>query len=297
MKCLHPITVHPAWSTKKQIRYKPRYFNSYTVPCGKCPACLRRKQNDWAIRILYESKCYKCPTLFVTLTYSEGNLPIGDECFTLDKSDPIKFIHNVRQSLTRKFGKDYPKIRYFLCGEYGDRFNRPHYHCCIFGLDMALADCTRFFESIWNKGFVTVDTLTPQRAKYVAKYCVKPHDPELYKGCQPPFALMSRMPAIGSGILKNNKDFVLKIIRNKQFVLYDEQGTPYAMPRYYAERLFTPKERMLHSLPSAFAGFDELREIKKCAEMNIDWCKKENRRIENIERLFYKRLDEKLLHK
>ena len=25
------------------------------------------------------------------------------------------------------------RVRYFHCGEYGEKFSRPHYHVCLFG--------------------------------------------------------------------------------------------------------------------------------------------------------------------
>lgn len=107
--------------------------SSYLVPCGKCAACLRKRQNEWAIRLLLEERCSDVPAQFVTITYEDSHLPVADEQFSLDKSAIPTFIHRLRSRLDRKYGFDEktgkslaPQIKFFGAGEYGDQFSRPH---------------------------------------------------------------------------------------------------------------------------------------------------------------------------
>lgn len=47
----------------------------YTVPCGKCEACLNKRAFGWVVRLDLESSMNRY-TLFVTLTYDEQHLPM-----------------------------------------------------------------------------------------------------------------------------------------------------------------------------------------------------------------------------
>lgn len=248
------------------------------VPCGRCLPCLRRKQNSWAFRIQQEAKDYPESTYFVTLTFSDNNLDfITDnetgEVFgpTLSVDTVQKFFKRLRKNLVNyyknvpetcevwQYGKkhlitdyryrnekgqiilssDFHPVRFFLCGEYGDRFQRPHYHAvCFFASNYDEDALKKFLEIAWGKGFVTISPLTVRRSKYVAKYTCKQLFPDEYGKCKPPFALMSRSPAIGSTYVDKNKDF---IFNNRQFIVYDEQGTPYPLPRFYKNKIFTPE--------------------------------------------------------
>lgn len=57
---------------------------------------------------------------FVTFTYNEENLPPNR---SLRRKDMTDYWKRLRKSLEGT-GK---KIKYYMCGEYGDQFERPHY--------------------------------------------------------------------------------------------------------------------------------------------------------------------------
>ena len=72
------------------------------------------------------------------------------------------------------------KIRFFHCGEYGEQFQRPHYHAIIFGLDFTdKVQCRENFyisptlAVLWPFGFHTIGSVTFESAAYVARYVVK----------------------------------------------------------------------------------------------------------------------------
>lgn len=225
------------------------------------------------------------------MTYNDDNLPEGDLAFTLNRTDVDKFLHDLRQKIDRSYEEKY-NIRYFLCGEYGDHFDRPHYHCVLFNFPMDISDPARYLEDIWRKGFVTVDQLTPQRAKYVAKYVCKVRS-EKYEGCEKPFAMMSTKPGLGYKLLQDTK-IVSWHKRTLNFTMYDDQGTPYAMPKFYRDRIFSFKARKHRSEMFSFAEYSS--QILDIGKLGLErWYSDSVRNTRNLEQLFYKRIDEKLL--
>lgn len=84
--CKSPITI-----TRKDARFEhlsdmrlKRYyptlsrtaFTEVTVPCGKCLECLKKRQNDLALRCMQEAS-KRGSMVFVTLTYNEEMLPLS----------------------------------------------------------------------------------------------------------------------------------------------------------------------------------------------------------------------------
>lgn len=195
------------------------------VPCGKCLECRIKKSEEWAYRITYESSLYE-NNCIITLTYNDDNLPPGA---SLCLRDLQLFVKRLRKSIAPK------KIRYFACGEYGDRKGRPHYHIIIF--DFKPTDLYFFcrdkkntllyrspsIEKLWTKGFTSIGDVNFDSAKYVAIYMQKP-----LKGKKRPFVVMSRRPGIG-------KDSI-----NPQWLLSDKmylQGKYLRLPRYFLDVL------------------------------------------------------------
>ena len=62
---------------------------------------------------------------FITLTYADEYLPSDGKLKYLDFQLFMK-------RLRKYCGKE---ISFFMCGEYGEKTARPHYHACIFGYD------------------------------------------------------------------------------------------------------------------------------------------------------------------
>lgn len=145
------------------------------LPCGQCITCRLEKSRRWAMRCVHEASLHD-DNCFITLTYNSENLPSDGG---LDKSHFQKFMKRLR----KRFPEN--KIRYFMCGEYGDKSNRPHYHAILFGFNFSdWVFATRSssghdvftsptLEKIWGLGFVTVGTVTFDSAAYVARYVVK----------------------------------------------------------------------------------------------------------------------------
>lgn len=138
----------------------------FLAPCGKCNVCRVQRSNQWALRCMHELKQYGNKAVFVTLTYNEENLPKNK---TLVKDDLQKFWKRLRKNLKGR------KISYFACGEYGSRYDRPHYHAIIFGLDpFSLKDKDVLKKSWtfcnWEMLSHYFEPVSFQNCRYITKY-------------------------------------------------------------------------------------------------------------------------------
>lgn len=243
MDCWYPITIprHNYYKDPVSKIVFSKVYGRLQVPCGRCPACRRRKQNEWSFRILEEAK-YTRLCAFITLTYNDLNLPLTDSGVpTLDPKHLHTFIKNLRYDLGKQ------TFRYFACGEYGDQFERPHMHMILFYNGSKDHDYIKSrIERRWIHGFIEYDPeVTAGRAKYCAKYSMKQVGFD-YGDCIPPFARMSRRPGIGKKFL-DQLDFE-KFRKLDIWCVHDYQGTPYNLPRYYRDAIYTQPEREQHSL-------------------------------------------------
>lgn len=144
------------------------------VPCGQCIGCRLERSRQWAVRCMHEAQLYD-ENCFVTLTYSPENLPVHG---SLVKSHYQDFMKRLRSRIFPR------RVRFFQCGEYGEEFDRPHYHALLFGFDFSdkkffkTVNSERLYtsellEDVWSYGFCTVGSVTFESAAYVARYCVK----------------------------------------------------------------------------------------------------------------------------
>lgn len=161
-----------------------------TFQCGQCLPCRTKARRTWTHRILLEAKSHK-NNAFVTLTYDAQHEPPD---YSLVPGDAQKFMKRLRKAV-------HPlAIRYFIVGEYGELYGRPHFHLIIFGGPEV--DILRFMVSkTWTLGRIEVEPLTPERAQYCAKYTTKKmtkKDDKRLAGRHPEFARMSLKPGIGA---------------------------------------------------------------------------------------------------
>lgn len=165
------------------------------LPCGQCLGCREAKAKAWALRCTLELKEHKIAA-FTTLTYDEKHVPV-----TLEKRHLQLWLKRLRKR-SKTNG-----IRFFACGEYGDKTKRPHYHAIVFGKSQHDAEV---IQKAWPHGHAYTVDATPASINYVAGYTAKKYgeaqrakeervDPdtgEVYT-YQPPFIQMSRRPGIG----------------------------------------------------------------------------------------------------
>lgn len=163
MKCLEPVTIKVPY---KDIDGNPlkNHFRWVEVPCGKCPACLSRRKDEWVLRLKQEYR-NSVNSQFVTLTYNELSVPLSVEGKpTLRMADLSAFIKRLRKRISKYSDL---KLRFFGCGEYGSQFNRPHYHILLFNCPKEIAND---IAACWPFGFTKCDPMTEQRIGYTCKY-------------------------------------------------------------------------------------------------------------------------------
>lgn len=210
------------------------------VPCGQCIGCRIDRTRSWAIRCVHEASLHNANS-FVTLTYGH-DLPVTDtDLPTLRKRDITLFFKKLRNHIDKK-------VRYLICGEYGDKKGRPHYHACIFGYDFpdrqyyktvsGIAYYTSpLLSVIWPHGFNTVGDVNFTSASYVASYCIKRVTggaaKDHYQDRVPEFAQMSRRPGLGADWIKK---YGKEVYQNDMLRLSTKKY-PLRMPKYY-DRLY-----------------------------------------------------------
>lgn len=179
------------------------YAQLIEVPCRKCIGCRLDYARQWAERIMLEvessSNCY-----FVTFTIDDEHM---NDDFSLRKKEFSNFLKALREAVFRRFGQR--DVRFFMCGEYGRKNFRPHYHVIFFNLPLddllpfefsgnSVYYRSEFLESVWKRGFVVVGQVSFNSAGYVARYTMKKANGfRVEDGCEPEFVNMSRRPGIG----------------------------------------------------------------------------------------------------
>lgn len=187
--------------------YVPTASKQY-YRCGRCLGCRSYMRSVWTTRLTLEAMDYD-DCAFVTLTYKNSALPPDS---TLVKSELTSYVKRLRARLS------YP-IRYYGCGEYGDRFGRPHYHILLYGLKKQ--DFLTAFHAWQGKGIVDIDTPASSQsvAAYVSGYVTKKlgkveEQYEYYNHRLPPFQVQSQ----GLG-----RSFIDKMKLYSPFIMIDDK--------------------------------------------------------------------------
>lgn len=219
----------PIYVKNKRFGISANDLSTVPVPCGQCPACLRRRTAGWVFRLLQEQKRSKS-SLFITLTYDEKNVPWTDDGPTLLKSDFQLFMKTLRRN-------DPSKIKYYACGEYGSHTDRPHYHAVLFNADPDAV------QHSWDKGHTMVLPASGGAMAYVAKYINKGKRKREGQRINE-FSLMSK--GLGSNYLTNSmKQWHLDDLSRSYCV--NPGGDKVAMPRYYREKVFDEDQKLIQA--------------------------------------------------
>lgn len=223
MPCFHPV---PAWRARprfdktsdgRYVRSKDRSIafspadgwssHPLELPCGKCVGCVQARASEWALRCEHEAKLWS-DNWFITLTYEDGTLP--------ETGLALKDL----QDFWKRLRKEYPGLRYFACGEYGESGARAHYHALVFNWSPEVKSRKRLHSDewvyecealarIWGLGRVHLSPFTGAAAQYVANYVRKNFsvggEPVDFGPFTKPFQVMSRRPGIGRWFVERFK--------------------------------------------------------------------------------------------
>jgi len=245
--CYHPLSAYRNLKTGliSFNKEKAGDASSLDLPCGRCIGCRLERSRQWAARIMHEAKASDHCS-FVTLTYSPDNLP---------QSGSLTYDHF--QRFMKRLRKKYGPVRFYMCGEYGDELQRPHYHACLFGVnfhqDRKVWKTSNGFtlyrspslEILWPYGFSSIGDLTFETAAYTARYVMKkvtgsqaePHYQRIDANTgevinlTPEFNKMSLRPGIGKQFFD---DYKTDIYPHDYMIVNGKKSKP---PRYYDKQL------------------------------------------------------------
>lgn len=193
---------------------------------------------------------------FVTLTYDDAHVPINEETMsiTLDRKAIPDYMKRLRKLHYEAYkikgykGEKLP-LKYYAVGEYGEDYERPHYHIIIFN---AIADLIPLAWALNKTMFGLVDIgkkgVTAGGARYLAQYMLtgqKENNTNRIK----PFSLMSKnlglnyiteeikkwhLQKTGTPIVMPNG----KIMETRDRYYAIQDGYKIALPRYYRDKIF-----------------------------------------------------------
>lgn len=187
-----------------------RVVREVYVPCGKCLYCRARRIADWTSRMCLHTQFCRKYVYFVTLTYrtfGKYNLipsPLLDAYWRYDNLNkthhygysPCLLRHEHFQRFMKYLRKQYPvgSLDFFMCGEMGEKYGRPHFHCILWSDNPLSIESLRQAWSVnisksrkhpnmRSIGNVRLDDLQSNGTlaskggrnafRYVAKYCCK----------------------------------------------------------------------------------------------------------------------------
>lgn len=245
MPCFHPIAAYRSVASG-EVSFSDRGdCRPFELPCGQCVGCRLERSRQWAMRCMHEASLHDVNS-FVTLTYK-------DEFFepSLNYKDFQLFMKRLR--------KDYRSpVRFYMCGEYGEKFLRPHFHALLFGVHFSDRKMWRQsaagfdlyrsdrLERLWPFGNAEIGDVTFESAAYVARYVMKKitgdaateHYARVNSltgeivNCVPEFNRMSLKPGIGLDWIRLYRSDVYKQNGEAYVVVNGMKSRP---PRYYDE--------------------------------------------------------------
>lgn len=241
MPCRSPLTSYRdpsgkiTFSSSEAAGYGPKSYGN--LRCGVCRDCRLHRAREWAIRCYHEAAMHQRNS-FLTLTFK-------NDPGSISKRDLQIFIKRLRKALPGR------SMRYFACGEYGEKLGRPHYHVCLFGYDFPdkipwvkspkgnLQYRSQLLEKCWPEGHALIGELTMESAGYTARYALKKitgsaetdHYNREFLGTTinvtPEFQLQSAKPAIGRRWIEKYWEDVVRT----NSVIYKGKECP--IPSYY----------------------------------------------------------------
>jgi len=260
MKCTHPMVIDTL---------------GITTRCGKCRPCRIEKARQWSVRIVHEAE-YHEDNAFVTLTYNEEHLPTFQH---LDQNHLTLYFKKLRRRVEPRI------IKYYACGEYGERNGRPHYHMILFGIKICnecricskhyrrsstapkkTTDC-HHLEKAWGKGYVQAGTVTLASARYVADYIQK--DTRANPGKEPQFSTMSQ--GIGERWTTDH------VTLQTAYTGLPRRGKFVTIPRYYKKKLLTIYSQQDQPIISWLISQTQWRRIQESKKARHDfWHKRKH---------------------
>lgn len=148
MRCSNPIKIETPKGEK------------LTARCRQCVPCRIRRQKEWAFRCQLEAPWYAFSS-FITLTFRPELQP-----GTVEEGYPL--VASFWKRLRKSSGH---RIRYFCCGEYGEKSKLAHYHAIVFGLGPLPKG--HWSTPLWPHGYAWAGEVNQATINYTTRYCLK----------------------------------------------------------------------------------------------------------------------------
>lgn len=199
--------------------------------------CQKKRGNNWRTRLLDEYVYYTRSFPYSKIHFC--TLTVAPEYYDDFCIDPHKYIRLFLERYRYHYKKSF---RHWICSEYGTKKGRLHLHMIAFG---ALFDIA-MLRKLWSYGRVDMQTLKgPQGLTYVSGYVTKVvKGDKLSRLDQPLFLPRDKRtyiwtsPRLGLGY---SLDYVNRNYHNgRVYVRQRDNGVPFAIPRYYLDKLFSP---------------------------------------------------------
>lgn len=245
------------------------------LPCGRCIGCKIQRSQEWATRCLHESQQHQ-HNQFLTLTIDHEHLAAAAPNGSLSKRTHQTFIKRYRSKLAPR------RFSFYMCGEYGTKLGRPHYHYLIFGHEFTdkvfhkTSDSgeklytSPTLNSLWEYGHAWIGEVTYESCAYVASYVMKKLNGDMalehYRRqdeagndywLEPEFNEMSRRPAIAH---KWWQEFHQDVTTDD--VIVRKSGGKMKPPRYY--------DKLLAMMDPALMEVIKLRREQRAKELAGD---------------------------
>jgi len=290
LSCLFPLKRYRDASGILITKEKLATGQPLWLPCGQCGECRLSRARQWATRCTHEATQWKNSS-FITLTYKENPK-------TLCPEDTRNFIRRLREKKGNNF-------KYFLVGEYGENFDRPHYHALIFGYDFGYTKYKKIkdpkkeesskehelhntdaitsseLDDIWALGYTSVGELTFDSAAYCAQYATKKINGSMaenhYQGRHPEFMRQSKN-AIGKQYALH---YAQEIIQHNSVMA---NGEKQPVPQYYLKQ-YEKQNYNLDKLKQKREEFSQDHSIQKSYVRAQNLNSKFNKKISSTDKL------------
>lgn len=148
------------------------------------------------------------------------------------RSLQVRFKGENRESWLYGLDMKKDKIKFFVCGEYGGQFGRPHYHAIIFNSSINL------INEAWGMGNVDISKASAGSIGYCTKYMDKWRDKK--QDWKKPVEFNFQSNGLGLCFVDKMRDWYKKNL-DINYVLNDA-GVKIPMPRYFRYKLFSEDE-------------------------------------------------------
>jgi len=243
---------NPKYRPNKKNGYQPPHMEDIRVGlvpigCGLCMECMKKRANEWRVRLNEEIKNSK-NGLFVTLTLSnESYASLAKECkgdaYVLENEIATLAVRRFLERWRKKY-KKYPQKHWLITELGGKGTENIHLHGIIWDEKEKLKN----INEIWKYGFTwegykkngtTINYLSEATSAYITKYMTKTDPKHKYFK---PKVLASKgvgRPSEKSEIYERNKYNGEKT----RTTIISKTGHKMAMPIYWRNKVYTEEER------------------------------------------------------